>query len=97
MKTSKKKLQKDHQTEISKNDITDLKTELFTNNNEEYNEEDLITLHKKLQEAKQQRKRVEMDAKLLEHRVVLLQNQEKIVKQSNKIGYKTIPNHKNKS
>ena len=38
-----------------------------------------MSLQKKLQEAKHQRKKVETDAKLLEYRVNLLQNQEKIV------------------
>jgi hypothetical protein len=41
--------------------------------------EELSNLHRKLQEAKQQRKKVEMEAKLLEHRVLVLQNQERVV------------------
>ena len=61
-----------------KSEITDLKTNIQTQS-DEIIEDDLASLQKRLLEAKHQRKKVELDAKLLEHRVNLLQNQEKIV------------------
>lgn len=69
--------------------MTELKANL-QNKIEENTEEDLVLLQKKLQEAKQQRKKVELDAKLLEHRVNLLQNQEKIVDLYVILGFKTL-------
>ena len=65
-----------------KNDLrseySDLKSGLLTNI-DDFFENDLVSLHKKLQEVKQQRKKIEKDAKILENRVNHLQNQEKIV------------------
>jgi hypothetical protein len=41
----------------------------------------ILDLHRKLQIAREERKKSQMDSKLLEHRVFLLQNQEKIAMQ----------------
>lgn len=69
--------------EIKNNDINHSKQEIFINNKYFESGEDqkicLNELLRKLQLAKEERKLAEKNSKILEHRVVLLMNQEKLV------------------
>lgn len=66
----------ENEAEDEMNENFDLNLNLNTLN-EEYDNY-IHELHRKLQIAKEERKRSEMEAKLLQHRVVLLHNQEKL-------------------